>query len=390
MEKLIATYRKLLNETPLAFHRYTYGQVNWDNRMLGIVGPRGVGKTTMMLQYIKEHLDANEALYVTADDFYFSTHRLVELADEFTKLGGKYLFVDEIHKHDDWSRELKLIYDYHSELKVVFSGSSVLDITKGTTADLSRRAVIYKMQGLSWREYLEFFHKISLPVYSLDDIINLRVELPKGFRPLATFKDYLRHGYYPFAAEGDYEKRLLAMIGKTLETDIPQYAKLNASLAHKLKRLMAVVAQSVPFKPNMTTLGQVMGVSRNNVADYLLLMEEAGMIAQLRDETGGIRGLGKVNKVYLDNTNLAFALQGNNADTGNTRETFFLNQMRVNHDVIASAVSDFVIDDLTFEIGGRKKGKKQISGISRAYVVKDDIELGYGNTLPLWAFGLNY
>ena len=182
----------------------------------------------------------------------------------------------------------------------------------------------------------------------------------------------------------------MAMIEKTLESDIPQYADLHVSLSRKLKQLLAVIAGSVPFKPNMTTLGQVLGVSRNNVSGYLLLMEEAGMIAQLRDETGGIRSLGKVNKVYLDNTNLAYVLTGSQTDIGNVRETFFLNQMRVNQDVIASAVSDFMIGDFTFEVGGRKKGKKQIEGLPNAYIVKDDIEYGYGNVLPLWAFGLNY
>lgn len=197
-------------------------------------------------------------------------------------------------------------------------------------------------------------------------------------------------GYYPFAGEADYGERLLSIINKTLEVDIPQYASLNATIARKLRRLLAVIAESVPFKPNMTTIGQVLGVSRNNVADYLLLMEEAGLIGQLRDATGGIRSLGKVNKVYLDNTNLAYALTGDITDIGNVRETFFFNQMRVNQSVIASETTDFTIDGHIFEVGGRKKGKKQIEGVTDAYVVRDDIEYGYGNVIPLWAFGLNY
>lgn len=390
MEHLTNNYRKLLNETPTAFHRYMYDRINWSNRMVGIVGPRGVGKTTMMLQRIKEHLNPAETLYVTADDFYFTNHRLVDLASEFAKMGGRYLFIDEIHKHEEWSRELKLIYDYHTELQVVFSGSSVLDITKGATSDLSRRAIVNYMQGLSWREYLQLFHNITVPVLSLDDILQQHIQLPEGFRPLPAFREYLLKGYYPFAGEANYGERLLGIINKTLEVDIPQYASLSASVARKLRRLLAVIAESVPFKPNMTTIGQVLGVSRNNVADYLLLMEEAGLIGQLRDTTGGIRSLGKVCKVYLDNTNLAYALTGNTTDIGNVRETFFFNQMRVNQDVISSDSSDFTIDGLTFEVGGRKKGKKQITGIEDAYIVKDDIEYGYGNVLPLWAFGLNY
>ena len=216
------------------------------------------------------------------------------------------------------------------------------------------------------------------------------MQLPEGFRPLPSFREYLRKGYYPFAGEDDYEQRLLGIIAKTLEVDIPQYAEMNAAMSRKLKRLLSIISESVPFKPNMTTLGQVLGVSRNNVADYLLLIEEAGLIVQLRDATGGIRGLGKVNKVYLDNTNLAYTLGHAATDIGNIRETFFLNQMRVNQDVIVSPVSDFQIDGLTFEVGGQKKGKKQIADVPNSFVVKDDIEYGYGNILPLWAFGLNY
>ena len=349
-----------------------------------------MGKTTMMLQRIKEHLNPSEALYVTADDFYFTTHRLIDLADEFSKMGGRYLFIDEIHKHEDWSRELKLIYDYHAELRVVFSGSSILDITKGATSDLSRRAIVNHIQGLSWREFLLMFHNIDFPVVSLDDITQQSIQLPSGFRPLASFRDYLHKGYYPFAGEDDYDERLLGIINKTLEVDVPQYASLSAAMSRKLRRLLAIIAESVPFKPNMTTIGQVLGVSRNNVTDYLLLMEEAGLIGQLRDAAGGIRSLGKVNKVYLDNTNLAYALTGDNTDIGNIRETFFFNQMRVNQNVISSETGDFTIDGRTFEVGGRKKGKKQIEGVADAYVVRDDIEYGYGNAIPLWAFGLNY
>lgn len=390
MEHLIATYRKLLHDTTTVFHRYMYDRINWSNRMLGIVGPRGVGKTTMLLQYIKEQLDVDKSLYVTADDFYFSTHRLIELADEYAKMGGKHLIIDEIHKHKEWSRELKLIYDYHPELQVIFSGSSVLDITKGATADLSRRAIVSYMQGLSWREYLQLFHGMELPVYTLDDIVAHRVGLPADVKPLPLFRHYLQQGYYPFAGEADYEVRLLGIINKTLEVDIPQYAEMNATMSRKLKQLLAIVAESVPFKPNMTTIGQTLGVSRNNVADYLLCIEEAGLVAQLREGTGGIRGLGKVNKVYLDNTNLAYALAGGRTEVGNQRETFFLNQMRVTQDVIASPYSDFQIGFRTFEIGGRKKGQKQIANIPESYIVKDDIEFGYANIIPLWAFGLTY
>ena len=391
MQHLIENYRRQLQLTKTTFLRYLYSQVNWNSRLVGIVGARGVGKTTMILQHIKKEMDVNRSLYVTAEDFYFASHTLVELADEFTKMGGEYLCIDEVHRYPDWSKELKLIYDYHPELKVVFSGSSILDIHKGVMADLSRRAVTYTMYGLSFREYLQLFEGIESRTYSLDEVLNHKVEMGAGFRPLMYFRKYLEKGYYPFALEDNYVEKLVAIITRTLETDIPEYANMNVSTGRKLKRLMAVIAESVPFKPNMSTLGQVLGVSRNNVADYLLYIEEAGLITQLRDQTGGVRSLGKVDKVYLENTNLIYALaKENQAEVGNVRETFFMNQLRVVADPIRSDVSDFMVEDLTFEIGGRNKKQQQIKGVAQAYVVKDDIEYGSMNIIPLWMFGMLY
>ena len=202
--------------------------------------------------------------------------------------------------------------------------------------------------------------------------------------------NYLKSGYYPFALEGDFDVRLQQIINQTLESDIPQYADMNVSTGRKLKQLLAIIAKSVPFKPNISSIATMLGASRNNIADYCLYIEEAGFIAQLRDATGGVRGLGKVDKIYLDNTNLIYSLGREASDIGNIRETFFLNQMRVGHDVIASPVSDFLIDDMTFEVGGKNKKQKQIQGIEKAYVVKDDIEAGYMNVIPLWQLGLSY
>ena len=389
MEHLIANFNRLLQLTNSNFRRYIYNKINWHGRLVGIVGARGVGKTTLMLQYIKQNLDTKSALYVNAEDFYFASHRLSDLADEFCKMGGKYLFVDEVHRYEGWSRELKLIYDYHPELYVVFSGSSVLDINKGVTSDLSRRAVIYTLYGLSFREYLELFEGITTRTYSLDEVLSHKVKASHDFRPLALFKKYLESGYYPFALEDSYQEKLRDIVTKTLETDIPEYANMNVSTGRKLKRLMAVIAQSVPFKPNMTTLSEVLGISRNNVADYLLYIEEAGLITQLRNQTGGIRSLGKVNKIYLENTNLVYALTGN-VDIGNVRETFFMNQLRVVADPITSPVSDFLVDDMTFEVGGHGKRQKQIKDVQKGFVVKDDIERGGLNIIPLWQFGMLY
>ena len=389
MERLYEFFNRKLKSTPTDFLRYKYERIKWDGRAFGIVGPRGVGKSTMILQHIKLNLDTADTLYVSADHIYFSEHSLVDLADYFVKMGGKHLFVDEIHKYEGWSREVKQIYDSYEDLQIVISGSSILDIYKGM-ADLSRRLPIYEMQGLSFREYLRLFHGINAPVCSLDEILNHKAVLPDVKHPLPLFKDYLRRGYYPFGRDEEFDMELLQVINQTMEVDIPTHLQANVSLGKKLKSLLMVVAKSVPFKPVMQRLAEATGISRNDIPDYLVYMERAGMITQLRNSTGGIRGLGKVEKLYLDNTNLIYALSPEHADIGNVRETFFMNQMRVMNDVTSSSISDFEIDGKTFEIGGKKKGQKQIENAEEGYIVKDDIESGYANVIPLWAFGLNY
>ena len=386
--ELQATFDKLLRETTSTFHRYMYDRIDWNTRIVGLLGPRGVGKTTMVLQYIKENLPRKESLYVVAEDLYFANHTLVDLADTFARTGGKYLIIDEIHKYKGWSRELKLIYDYHSELHVFFTGSSILDIYKGIS-DLSRRVLTYEMQGLSYREYLSLFHQIELPVYSIQQILNQEVELPQGFLPLQHFSDYLQRGYYPFR-DNNFERYIMNVVNTTLEVDIAQYADLTPATIRKLKRLLAIIAQAAPFKPNFTQIGGQLEVSRNNIADLCAWLEKAGLIGQLRDSTGGIQGLGKVDKVYLDNATLIYVLGNKSTEIGTIRETFFYNQMRVITNVISSRISDFEIDGKTFEVGGRKKKQKQIQNAEQGYVVKDDIETGYGNIIPLWQFGLTY
>ncbi len=389
MRTLYQKFETLLQNTTTDFNRYLYKEVSWNSRMIGIIGARGVGKTTMILQYIKEYLDSKKSLYVSADDMYFSENRLVDLADDFYKSAGENLFIDEIHKYPDWSRELKNIYDSYPSLKIVFTGSSVLDILKGS-ADLSRRAIIYKLHGLSFREYLKLFHNYDVDVYSLEQIVNNDVKLKEIKHPLPLFNDYLKRGYYPFGIENQMDIRLGQTIIQTLDVDIPQFAKLNVGTSRKLKRLLSIIAESVPFKPNFSKISEIIGVSRNSLDDYFTYMEKAGLIGQLRNETSGIRGLGKVDKVYLDNTNIIFNLAGDKSNIGNIRETFFYNQMRLKNEIISSLKADFVIDDYTFEVGGKNKQQTQIEQDGKSFVVKDDIEFGYLNVIPLWAFGLNY
>lgn len=386
---LIEYMESMLSQTPTEFRRYAYDDIRWDNKLLGIVGARGIGKSTLVKQYILAHKDEGKFLYVSADLMYFTSHTLLDLAHELTLDGFTHLIIDEIHKYSGWSKELKNIYDIYPDLHVIFTGSSILDILHGE-ADLSRRAVVYPMFGLSFREYLKLFHDIDVNVYSLEEILAHKVELPGLPHPRPLFEQYLREGYYPFALENEFPIRMQQVISQTIESDIAQFADLKATTARKLKRLLSVVAESAPFKPNMLSLATVVGVSKNNVADYLIYMERAGLLGQLRDATGGIRGIGKVEKIYIDNPSLMTVLSGGSPNPGNLRETFFYNQMRVRNDVISSKDSDFVIGQYTFEIGGRKKGQKQIENIPNGFIVKDDTEYGYQNVIPLWHFGFNY
>lgn len=341
------------------------------------------------MQHIKQYDDIDKVLYVTADDLYFSSHRIYDLALEFSRNGGRKLYIDEIHKYNNWSQEIKNIYDQMPRLQVVYTGSSILDLEKGG-ADLSRRKLEYYLGGLSFREYLNIKNGWNLPVYTFEDVLNNKVRFPEKELPLKLFKEYLREGYYPFCNEKGYFIRLNSIITQTLENDIPDFAGMNISTARKLRTLLSIIADSVPFKPNFTNIAKALDVSRNSISDFLVYLEKAGIIGQLRSDASGVKLLGKVEKVYLNNTNLAYALSRITPDIGNIRETFFFSIMKITKDVVMSSVSDFNIDGYTFEVGGKNKKKKQIAGLDKAYVVKDDIEYGYANVLPLWTFGMTY
>ena len=388
---LINYMKELLELVSLAFKRYNYDKLPWEARLVGLMGPRGVGKSTLILQHIKSKSPEEQAksLYVSADHSYFTTSTLIETANQFVREGGEWLYIDEVHKYEGWSKELKQIYDSHPALHVFFTGSSILDIIDGE-ADLSRRAILFDMQGLSFREYLEMFHGIKTPIRSLEDILNGKTEIEGLQHPIPLFNQYLREGYYPFSKEGFFQQRLQQVIRLTMEVDIPQYANMSPATGKKLRRMLSIIASNVPYKPEATGLANEIKVSRNDIPTYLLYMEKAGMIGQLRDETGGMRGLGKTEKVYLDNTNIIYALSGENANIGNVRETFFYNQTRLALDVTSSKVSDFSIGKYTFEVGGAKKSHRQIKDVADSFIVRDDTEYANGDILPLWAFGLLY
>ena len=386
---LINYMKEQLELVSLAFKRYNYDKLPWEARLVGLMGPRGVGKSTLILQHIKSKSPEEQAksLYVSADHSYFTTSTLIETANQFVREGGEWLYIDEVHKYEGWSQELKQIYDSHPGLHVFFTGSSILDIIDGE-ADLSRRVILFDMQGLSFREYLEMFHGIKTPIRSLEDILNGKTEIEGLQHPIPLFNQYLREGYYPFSKEGFFQQRLQQVIRLTMEVDIPQYANMSPATGKKLRRMLSIIASNVPYKPEATGLANEIKVSRNDIPTYLLYMEKAGMIGQLRDETGGMRGLGKTEKVYLDNTNIIYALSGENANIGNVRETFFYNQTRLALDVTSSKVSDFSIGKYTFEVGGAKKSHRQIKDVATSFIVRDDTEYANGDVPPLWAFGL--
>lgn len=382
--------REELANTPSSFVRYIDPEIPWEDRMIGLVGPRGVGKSTLVKQQLNKTKDESFLqLYVTADHSYFGNHSLIELADEFVAEGGKRLVIDEIHKYNGWSRELKQIYDSHSGLKIIFTGSSVLDIRKGG-ADLSRRALIFEMQGLSFREYLELFEGIKFPAFTLEEIINNKIDYIPEFHPLPYFRKYLTSGYYPFGHLPRFDIRMQQIISETMEVDIPTYANLTPSTSRKLRQMMMIISENAPYKPNMLNLSVELKMSKNVVPDYLVYLEKAGMLSLLRDSTSGIRELGKVEKVFIDNPNLMTVLAGGVPNIGNLRETFFFNQMRVKNQVFSSRISDFEIGDVTYEVGGRNKGRKQLTQANKGIIVKDDIEYGSSRIVPLWMFGMNY
>lgn len=391
MEALLQSFRLRLDLTPTAYVRTFHDTVNWNNRLIGILGQKGVGKSTMILQHIKMYDDISESLYVQADDFYFADHRIYDLALTFFQRGGKKLYIDEIHKYSGWNTEIKMIYDQLPLLKVVYSGSSVLDLKKGAKADLSRRTIEYFMPILSFREYLNISKGWNFKTASLEEILSGHVDFTYGeHRPIKYYKEYLQRGCYPYFSEEDFLIKLKQAVIATVEDDIPKYAEMTVAASVKLKKLMYMLAQSVPYKPNYTTLARDLDLSRNTLPDYIDYLEKSGLFNALREKSTGDGLLQKPEKLYLDNSNIIYALGLDKSDDGTIRETMFLSWTRQMYAVYSSKISDFEIDGITFEVGGRNKTGRQIKSAERGYVVKDDIEYAVGNTIPIWMFGFLY
>ncbi|TSA26711.1 MAG: AAA family ATPase [Bacteroidetes bacterium] len=397
MDRLKQISAERIRRTPVKFNRYLMDEIHWSDRLIGISGARGVGKTTLMLQYMKSRIPGNaDALYVSLDDIFFTGSPLVYFAEEFYKQGGTHLFLDEVHKYPNWSQELKNIYDNLPGLNLVFSGSSALDIYKGSH-DLSRRAMVYALPGLSFREFIALKHGVEFPRFILQSILESdkkRVwEIVEKIRPLKLFWEYLQHGYYPFFHEGEsnYASRLMNIVNLVLEVDIPAIHRIDFFSVQKIKKLLAVIANLAPYKPNIQKLAIQTGTTRDSLLKYLFYLEKSGIVNWLTRNTSGINYLNKPDKLYLQNSNLMYALTREAPEKGATRETFFLNQLQVKHQVHYPGSGDFLVDNkFIFEIGGASKTRKQIAGIWDAFVASDDIEYPQNNKIPLWLFGFLY
>lgn len=399
MEKLFEKKDQLLRLTSMNIVREAMNAINWDAQLICLRGARGVGKTTLMLQYIKSHYRpmSNEVLYVSLDAVYFSTHTLIDLADRFYKNGGKHLFVDEVHKYNSWSREIKEIYDTYPDMRVVISGSSLLNILGGD-ADLSRRCIPYELHGLSFREYLQFFHNIQVQPRSLQDILERPEEICSEVldkcHPLPLFKDYLQHGYFPFylKSKENYATLIEQVVNYVIETELPQCYGVDMAMVRKIKALISIMSSSIPYEVDATKLSGVIGVHRTTVVNYLYMLDKAKLINMLFAEAKTIKKLQKPDKIYIENPNMLYALAEGNVEIGTARETFCINQLRVHHNVeYSKKQGNFRVDGkYTFEIGGQSKGFGQVAGVPDSYVLADDIETPFGRKLPLWIIGFLY
>lgn len=395
MEKLLLKSRQKINQNAIEQKRYLYAKINRNARMIAIKGARGVGKTTLLLQLGKEK-KANEVVYIALDDLFFTNNTLHGFADEFNKIGGTLLLIDEVHKYPNWSRELKLIYDDFPKLQVVFTSSSLLELYKGES-DLSRRVVSYKLSELSFREYLVFSENIKLPHYSLAEIIEnhqeISTELIQQFTPYKYFSDYLKFGAFPYF-EGDenaYYQQLMNTVNLILEVDIQIAENIDFNNVAKFKRLLYVISSNVPYTPNINKLSEQINMNRNALVRALQLLSKASLIHTLYKQTKSISSLNKPDKIWMRNTNYMYAISGKQVDKGNLRETFFIQNMPDEHQLSLPQKGDILVDNqYLFEIGGKHKTTKQIQGEKNAFVVRDDIETGIFNIIPLWLFGFQY
>ena len=397
MESLIITSDRLVQHVNTGFIRYLYSNIAWNNRLVGIIGAKGTGKSTLLLQHIKLNFpNKSKALYASLDNIWFTQHSLLELAEDFYNLGGTHLFLDEVHKYQSWAIEIKNIYDSYPTLNIVFTGSSMLEVFKASV-DFSRRAVVYELKGLSFREFLKYENEIEIPVSKLNNILNdhrtIASDITSKIKILPEFKKYLEYGYYPYYKENiaTYPVQVEQSINKTLHEDLPAVENIEYATILKIKKLLGIIAEMVPFTPNITHLSAAIEIGRHALVKYLYLLDKSGIIQCITEQKQTIQTLAKPQKVYLENTNIIHSLIFQNINIGNVRETFFANQLRTKHIVNTAAKGDFTIDgSIVFEVGGKNKSSSQIKNIENGYIAADDIETGFANKIPLWLFGFLY
>ncbi|WP_442588445.1 ATP-binding protein [Pedobacter sp. AW31-3R] len=389
------SYQKLIR-VPTSFKRYLAQEIDWSSRLIGIKGARGVGKTTLMLQHAKLNLPSGkETLYTSLDSLYFTTNALVDVADQFVKQGGKYLLLDEVHRYANWPQEIKNIYDDQPDLQIIFTGSSIMHLNQAK-GDLSRRAMMYELSGLSFREYLNFTLKIELEPVGFEQLLQhhttIAMDIVQTMHPLEYFGNYLEYGHYPYFIENTklYPQKLAETIGLALSIDLPAFHEINYRSIEKIRLLLQIVAESVPFKPNISKLSERIGISRNNLIMFLKYLEEMRIIKGLYSDTRGFGLLQKPEKIYLHHPNLQYALAHEQSNIGNSRESFFINQIGSLGPVAYAQDGDFVFKGITFEVGGKNKTNKQVKHLVQSFVAADEIEIGHQHKIPLWLFGFLY
>lgn len=398
METLIKKHQILISQVSTELVRNMLNRINWDKQLVAIKGSRGVGKTTLIRQYIKQRygVTAGEALYCMMDSIYFTNHSLLDLAERFHAMGGRHLFLDEVHKYPTWSKEIKEIYDLYPDLKITFSGSSLIQILNAD-ADLSRRVLSYTMEGLSFREFLHFYKKIELPAYSLDEILEHSDEICQKVnalcRPQRFFEEYLKVGYYPFydGNAEEYYSRIENVVSFIIDQEMTQFCGIEMAYTRKLKALIAFLAENTPYEVNIAKLATYLGINKNTVLSYLAYLERAELIHLLYSDNKSVTKMQKPDKIYLQNPNILFAL-GQNSNKGTIRECFAVNQLSVNHSVeYGKTTGDFKIDGkYTFEVGGERKTFDQIADIPNSYILADEMEFPIGKKVPLWLMGFLY
>lgn len=398
MEALFRKHRIFMSQVSMKIVRQMINAIDWEKQLVSIRGSRGVGKTTLMRQYIRQTygLNAGEALYLVMDSMYFTNHTLLEVAERFHMVGGKHLFLDEVHKYPTWSKEIKEINDLWSDLKITFTGSSLLQILNAD-ADLSRRVLGYDMAGLSFREYLKFYKGIELPSYSLDTILsdadNICQRVCEVCRPQALFEEYLRVGYYPFydGDEQEYYSRIENVVSFIIDQEMTQFCGVEPAYTRKLKAMLLFLANNVPYDVNIAKLSSYLEINKNTVLSYLASMEKAELLKLLYTDNKSVTKMQKPDKVYLHNPNMLYALS-TEEKIGTIRECFVVNQLSTSHTVeYGKAQGDFKIDGkITIEVGGKDKSFDQIANIPDSYILADSMEFPIGKKLPLWLVGFLY